>query len=160
EQADDLPRCDVEVEAIQGAELTVVFRQLFRVQEHQSASSLLKKGTGPLRPFTKPLATRGAGKVQSPFSTGAHQRNLALTSGLTTFSAGQSPRAKATMVSAHDRAMSSRDCRSTPAACGVTTTLSSSNNGWRPGGSSSNTSRPAPARRLALSASYSAVSST
>ena len=52
-----------------------------------------------------------------------HQRKRAFTSGLTIFSMGQSPWDRATIASAADNAMSSRDFRSTPAACGVTTTL-------------------------------------
>src|SRR5207248_2944528 len=67
-------------------------------------------------------------------------RNRSRTSGLTTFSAGHSPRLSETIASAADSAMSSRERRSTPAACGVSSTLSSSNSGLLPGGSSSNTS--------------------
>src|ERR1700736_2718374 len=68
------------------------------------------------------------------------QRKRARTSGLTIFSAGHSPRLRETTASAAERAMSSRDCRSPPAAWGVSTTLSSSSSGFLGGGSSSNTS--------------------
>ena len=56
--------------------------------------------------------------------------------------------------------MSSRDCRSTPAVWAVSTTLSSVSSGLSPGGSSSNTSSPAPAIRLFFSASYRSASFT
>src|SRR5262249_46103850 len=86
-------------------------------------------------------ALAGPQGTRRTFARNDHHRNRGRTSGFTTCSAGHSPRLNFTMAWTAARAMSSRDWRSTPAACGVSTTLSSRSSGLSAGGSCSKTSR-------------------
>src|SRR5262249_36862268 len=110
-----------------------------------------------LGPFRLKDASDGGGGVH----VGGSQRNRDRHSGLTTWLSGHSPRPSATMDGAPRNAMSSRACRSTPAVWAVQTTFSKRRSGWSAGGgSSANTSRPAPAIRPSSSARTRSTSET
>ncbi len=136
---------------VQGGKLVIVRIKRFKaIREIAGGHSLSFSGKGrsatrPERSILQHQCRADLSRLDTQPST--RHLNLLFTSGLTMQSAGHSPRPNLAMQSAALRAISSRDCISTPAVCAVASTLSNFRSGLSgDGGSSSNTSSGPPRR--------------